>query len=426
MRSLLDRDDAALAGISKLRFFPLAVTGGSGGWLVEEGGRRVLDLSAGWTAAGLGYGHPRIVEAVTSALRDQSGASGLSAVNQHMVGLAEDLRRITPIAAAEQDRRVYLGNSGTDANEAALRSCRLATGRRRILAFHGGYHGGLGVAMGVSGLYVDAGMPGDADSRLLHFPRRPDEVSSVLADLAQELDAADVACFIVEPIQSDGGIVIPPAGFLSQAVGLCRAAGVPVIIDEVKVGLGRTGLLHAFEHEGITPDLVTFGKVIGGGLPLSAAVGPKSILDVAAAMSLLTTSGNPVCAAAGRAVLATLERDELPQRAAVAGARMLEALNADRTPGQGDTRGRGLTIGVDVLDPLTGEPSPHLARKVVYRAHQLGVVVYYVGGHVLEVTPVLSIPDDEIDFGVDVLHTAFTDAVRGVVSDDEVARYAGW
>ena len=184
--SLLDRDDAALAGVSKLRFFPLAVTGGSGGWLVEEGGRRVLDLSAGWTAAGLGYGHPRIVEAVTSALRDQSGASGLSAVNQHMVGLAEDLRRITPIVAAQPDRRVYLGNSGTDANEAVLRSCRLATGRRRILAFHRGYHGGLGVAMGVSGLYVDAGIPGDADSTLLHFPRRPDEVASVLADLAHE------------------------------------------------------------------------------------------------------------------------------------------------------------------------------------------------------------------------------------------------
>ena len=105
---------------------------------------------------------------------------------------------------------------------------------------------------------------------------------------------------------------------------------------------------------------------------------------------------------------------------------MLEALNADRAPGQGDTRGRGLTIGVDVVDPHTGEPSPLLARKVVYRAHQLGVVVYYVNGHVLEVTPVLSIPDDEIEFGVGVLHTAFADAVRGVISDDEVAPYAGW
>jgi 4-aminobutyrate aminotransferase len=374
----------------------------------------------------MGYGDPLITEAVSAAMRDQTGGSGLSSINPAMVGLAEDLARITPVRAADDDRRVYLGNSGSDANDVVLRSCRAASGRRRILAFHGGYHGGIGLAMAVSGVYVDAGLPQDPDSTLFRFPRDAAEASVVLAALADELAADDVACLIVEPIQSDGGIVIPPPGFLADLADACRRADVLLIVDEVKVGLGRTGLMHAFAHEGIAPDVVTFGKALGGGLPLSAAVGPGSVLDGAPASALLTTSGNPVCAAAGRAVLELLTTHALPERAAAAGERLLAGLRANPSRGQGDTRGRGLTIGVDIVDPDSGAPSPSLARKVVYRAWQLGAVVFYVGGHVLEVTPALRIDDDEVDRGVDILLRAIADASAGAVSEDEVAPYVGW
>jgi 4-aminobutyrate aminotransferase len=440
--TLYQRDQRAVAGIEKLRFFPLEVVEGLGCWLVEPGGRRLLDLSATWTASGLGHGHPAVVEAVTRAVQRPPGASALSAVHPDAVALAEELLALVP---GEEDRRVYLGHAGSDANDVALRACRHAAGRSRVIAFEHSYHGGVGVAMGVSGVHVDAGAPADASTTFIPYPDplRPHTgdpatvAAGSLTRVAAELARDDVACLIVEPILSDGGMVVPPDGFLTGLRELCARHGVPLICDEVKMGLGRPGLLHAFQHDGVVPDVVTFGKMLGGGLPLSAVVGPASILDGPAAAALLTTAGNPVCAAAGRAVLRAIEREELPAAAAAAGARLragLAGIAAGHGPGGhevgcrvAEVRGRGLAIGVDLV---TGDGAVHrdrlLAQKVVYRAWQLGVVVYYVGGNVLEVTPPLVITDGEVDRAVEVLGQALADAVAGAVSDEEVAPYAGW
>jgi 4-aminobutyrate aminotransferase len=410
-----------MAGIEKLRFFPLAVVGGHGSWLLEEGGRELLDLSASWTAAGLGYGHQRVVDAVTRAIANQPGAGGISSVSAPAVSLAERLLSITPIA--DSDARVYLGNCGSDANDVVLRACRTATGRTRLLAYSGGYHGGFGIAMGVSGVYVEGGVAAEPDSQLLPYPSSDDEVPASLAALDSALARGDVAALIIEPIQSDGGIIVPPTGFLASVVARCRAASVPMICDEVKVGLGRTGWLHAFLHDDVRPDIVTFGKSLGGGLPLSAAVGPASILDGPAASALLTTAGNPVCAASGLAALSTIEEEGLVQRAQFVGERIRHGLLQSAPAGMGTLRGRGLTIGVPIVDP-DGQPSPEMARKVCFRAWQLGAVVFYVGGSVLEVTPPLVITDSEADHGIELLVRAIDEASS--VADAEVAPFAGW
>ncbi|MDT5264979.1 MAG: 4-aminobutyrate aminotransferase, partial [Mycobacterium sp.] len=277
MSTLYDRDEAAIAGIEKLRFFPLEVVSGHGSTLVTPDGRELLDLSATWTASGLGHGHPAVVEAVSRAVRTAPGSGGLSAVHPDSVGLAEDLLALVP---GDGERRVYLGHAGSDANDVALRACRHATGRRTIMAFEHSYHGGVGVAMGVSGVHVDAGVPPDPDAVFLPYPNPFRPVSDdAEADATACLELADrhlgggtIACLIVEPILSDGGLIVPPDGFLARLQALCRRHGVPMICDEVKMGLGRPGTLHAFDHDGIAPDIVTFGKVLGGGLPLSAAV----------------------------------------------------------------------------------------------------------------------------------------------------------
>jgi 4-aminobutyrate aminotransferase len=431
--NLYQRDTAAVAGIEKLRFFPLAVVDGQGCWLTEEGGRRLLDLSASWTASGLGHGHSAVTEAVTSALRRSPGASVLSAAHPDAVGLAEDLLAVVPGPA---DRRVYLGHSGSDANDVALRACRLVSGKRRVVAFQHGYHGGVGLAMGVSGVHVEAGVEADPGSCFVPYPDplRPHTgdpatvAGSSLAAVDAELAVGDVACVIVEPILSDGGLVVPPDGFLASLQELCTRRGVPLICDEVKVGLGRPGLLHAFQHDGAVPDIVTFGKALGGGLPLSAAVGPAAILDGPAASALLTTAGNPVCAAAGRAVLRTLREESLPEAAAAAGLRFGSGLRTIAADGRiGDVRGRGLAIGVDlVTDTATLTRDPTMAQKVVYRAWQLGVVLFYVGGNVLEITPPLTISDAEIDDAVQILEQAIADVLDGAVTDEDVAPFAGW
>lgn len=442
MTGLIDRDASVIAGVEKLRFFPLEVVEGSAAILRTPSGRELIDLSATWTASGLGHGHPAIVEAVSAAVRIAPGSGGLSAVHPDSVGFAEDLLALVPGAG---ERRVYLGHAGSDANDVALRACRHVSGRRTVLAFERSYHGGIGLAMGVSGQQIEAGHDRDPDAVFLPYPNpfRPTEngidadTEASLAAARSWLEGGTVACLIVEPILSDGGLVVPPDGFLRRLQELCRANGVPLICDEVKVGLARPGTLHAYQHDDIQPDIVTFGKAIGGGLPLSAAVGPARILDHPAASALLTTAGNPISTAAGRAVLRTIVADDLAARAAVAGERFRAGLTRiaageGRNNGRaaeriGDVRGRGLAIGVElVADRAKNRPDPALAQKVVYRAWQLGAVVYYVGGNVLEITPPLVISDDEIDRATDILDRAIADAIAGRVTDEEVRPYAGW
>ncbi|GAA1158258.1 aspartate aminotransferase family protein [Nocardioides aquiterrae] len=434
MTTLYERDARAVAGVEKLRFFPLEVVSGTGSTLVEPGGRELLDLSATWTAAGLGHGHPAVVEAMVKAAAAPPGAGGLSAVHPDSVGLAEDLLALVP---GEGERRVYLGHAGSDANDVVLRACRHLTGRRTVLAFEHSYHGGVGVAMGVSGVHVDAGQAADPDAAFLPYPNpfRPvrgtveEDVRHCLDEAERHLAGGTIACLIVEPILSDGGLVVPPDGFLARLQDLCRRHGVPMVCDEVKMGLGRPGTLHAFEHDGVVPDVVTFGKVIGGGLPLSAAVGPAALLDEPPASALLTTAGNPICTAVGRAVLRTIVEEELPARAARTGAVLQAALRAADGRGAdriGDVRGRGLAIGLELVGEDGVTPDPRLAAQVVYRAWQLGAVVYYVGGNVLEITPPLVLTEDEAARAAEIIATAIDDAVAGLVKEEDVAPYAGW
>lgn len=436
-KDLLARDAAAVAGIEKLRFFPIALESGKGSWLTEVGGRKLLDLSATWTACGLGHGHPKIIEAMTKAAQNPAGAGGLSAVHPDSVGFAEELLALTP---GEGERRVYFGHAGTDANEVIFRAARMATGKRRIVTFKLGYHGGIGISMGVSGVHIDAGATPDPDLYLATYPNPfrphadgPDPVQASLeasiAEIDAELAKGDVCVLMAEPILSDGGMILPPKGFLTALHATCRKHDVLLAVDEVKMGLGRPGVLHAFQLDGITPEIVTFGKVIGSGLPLSAAVAPAWVIDGPPATALLTTAGNPICTAVGRQVMRTLIEDDLPARAGRAGKRFMTGLREAMTqsPVIGDVRGAGLAIGLElVTDKETMTPDPKLAAKVVFRAFQLGAVVHYVGGNTLEITPPLIITDDEVDTAVSILAQAITDAHSGIVTDEDIAPYAGW
>ena len=429
---LYRRDLAAIAGIEKLRFFPLALESGHGSTLVEVGGRELIDLTATWTAAGLGHGHPRIVEALTRAAVAPAGAGGLSAVHPDSVGLAEELLALVPGGG---DRRVYLGHAGSDACDVALRAVRFNSGKHKIVAFRHSYHGGIGLAMAASGVHVTAGaVTPDPDTVFVDYPNpfRPpadgtDPLTATLAQIEAAFSGGDVACIMVEPMLADGGMVVPPAGFLRGVADLCRRHEVIFAVDEVKVGLGRPGSLHAFELDGVVPDIVCFGKVLGNGLPLSAAVGPAALFDGPAAAALLTTAGNPVCTAVGREALRVLIDEDLPARAARAGERLRAGLRSLQHPRIGDVRGHGLANGVELVrERETNAPDGQLAAAVVYRAFELGVCVYYVGGNVLEVTPPLVITDAEIDRALEILSQSLDDAVAGKVPAEVVAAYAGW
>lgn len=439
---LVDRDAQVIAGVERLRFFPLAAVAGRGEVLIEAGGRELLDLSASWTAAGFGYGNPAIVDAIATAAATAPGASILSGTHPDAVALAEELLALVPARSPGVERRVYLGHAGTDANDVALRGCRHATGRPGILAFEDGYHGGFGPAQAVSGVHVAAGTPADPDVTFLPYPDRyrphtgaaRTVVDDVLERASAVLAARTIAAVIVEPLQSDGGLIVPPEGFLEGLRALCDEHGSYLIVDEVKVGLGRTGRTHAFEHAGVIPDVVTLGKSLGGGLPLSAVVGPAEVLDEPTASALMTTIGNPVSCAAGRAVLALVRDGAATTNARERGAQLhglLAAYARSGRPGAervGDVRGLGLSIGIELVSggPEDATPDAVLTAKAAYRAWELGAVTYPVRGNVLELTPALTISEAAIDRAAGIIAQAIDDAAAGGVTDEQIAPYRGW
>jgi 4-aminobutyrate aminotransferase len=434
--SLRERDARVIADIGRLRFSPLSLVGGHGCRLIEEGGRELLDLSASFGPASLGNGHAAITRAVTAACANMAGASLLAFPNEHAVALAEELLRITP---GRDPRRVWFGHSGSDANDCALRVVQAATGRSRFISFIGSYHGNLSGSMSISGHTAMTHTLPRAGLLLLPYPdpyRPTFSAQAVLELLDYHLSTTSpphqVAAIFIEPIMADGGVIVPPPGFLAALQERCRRHGILIVVDEVKVGLGRTGKMHCFEHEGLQPDVVVFGKGLGGGLPLSAVIGPQHIMDHAPAFALQTTAGNPVAAAAGRAVLDTIAADGLIEQANRVGERLSSGLRALRAhqPLIGEVRGRGLAIGVDLVrDPASREPVAVMTTaKVIYRAYQLGAVFFYVGlrGNVLELTPPLTLSDAEADEGVAIIDRALSDVSRGLVADADVAPFMMW
>ena len=435
---LITRDGRAIADIERLRFFPATAVGGAGSYVIEEGGRRVLDFSASWGAASLGYSHPAVAEAVSKAASDMGAVSLASCAVGHAVALAEDLLAHFP---DDRERRVWFGHAGSDANDAVVRLLEAASPRCGILSFVGAYHGGSAASMSVSGHSSQTHAPARPGLTRLPYPDPyrpqfgPDLVAGALDDLDRrfesELRPDEIAAIFIEPIQSDGGVIVPPAGFLKGLEERCRAHGILIVVDEVKVGVGRTGLYHAFEAEGLSPDIVVYGKGLGGGLPISAVVGPAELMNLQPAFAIMTAAGNPVCAAAGRAVLRTIEEDDLMVRAALMGEHMQAGLArlAQRHALIGHVRGRGLTLGVELVrDPVSKEPASSETAKVAFRAHQLGLIFYYVGmeSNVLEFTPPLIISEEEIDEGLAILDQALEDVAAGKVSDEDVAAFAGW
>ena len=437
--NLIERDEKIIAGIEKIRFFPVSPIGGDGCYIIEENGRRLLDFAGSWGAAGLGYSHPAITEAVTKASKSMASASLLSYASEPAIALAEELISIVP---GDIQRKVWFGHSGSDANDMVVRLLEAVTGRKKFITFYGAYHGGVSGSISVSGHSSQKHSPKLENIIYLSYPNpyrlefKNNSPENILKRLDEFFNTTcppkEVAAVFIEPIQSDGGVIVPPTGFMKSLEKKCKEHGILIVVDEVKVGLGRSGLMHAFEHEGLVPDFITFGKALGGGLPLSAVIGPSEIMDFASAFSIMTTSGNPVSASAGRAVLKTIEDENLISNASTIGKNLQERFRqlANKHEIIGDVRGRGLAIGVELVKNRhkTKEPAKLETAKIVYRAYELGLVIFYVGmeSNVLELTPPLIISEKESKLGIEILDQAITDVSNGLVSDSAINKYKGW
>jgi 4-aminobutyrate aminotransferase len=441
---LYELDAGLISDALKIRFFPHATFEGRGVRLRDGEGREFLDFSAGWAVANAGYSHPHVKQAVIGQLERTTFGGLLSSMHEPAVRLAERLVELVP---GDFHKKVWYGLSGSDASEAAGRLLHLATGKRRMVGFIGAYHGSTAASMAMSAHIAWTNFIGGGHVIKVPYPhayRCPfgddlgaekcaEKVIRYLEDYLFKTicPPGDVAAIIVEAVQSDGGDIVPPPNFLPMLADVCRRYDTYLVVDEVKVGMGRTGEWFAFQHSGVTPDVVILGKSLGGGLPLSAVVARAEILDVGTAQALFTTAGNALSCAAGLATVEAIEQDGLVENAREVGAYLHARLVAlqERHPLIGDVRGLGLIQGVELVkDRGTKEPASKEAAKVVYRAWELGLVVFYAGmfSNVLELTPPLVLTEADVDEGLEILDRALSDVEAGKVSDAAVARYAGW
>ena len=439
---LAQRDERAIANALKIRYTPFVVAAGEGARLFDTDGRAYLDFGAAWSLAGLGYSNERVRAAVAEELGRTTFGGLVSSINRPAVELAERLIDLVP---GNWEKKVWFGLSGSDASEAAMRLLPRATGRRRLVSFIGSWHGTHDGTMGLSAHPSLTGVIGGANVIKAPYPDPyhppflgdTENLSNQCLHYLEHYlfrticDPSDVAAVFVEAVQSDGGDVVPPPDFMPKLRALCDRYGILLAVDEIKVGLARTGRMFSYEHGGIAADVVLLGKSLGGGMPLSAVVARREVLDAATGAALFTASGNAAGCAAGLAVLSEIERLELVARSAENGPYLHQCLVQALGDVEivGDIRGLGMIQGVElVTDRATREPNQPAAAKVVYRAWELGLILYYAGNwaNVLEITPPLILTRAEIEEGVSILQQAVRDVRDGKVSDETVAAFAGW
>ncbi|OIR44318.1 acetylornithine transaminase [Corynebacterium sp. NML120713] len=373
---------------------PVELVEGSGSTVTDVDGKQYIDMLAGIAVNALGHAHPAVVEAVTNQLSTLGHVSNLFG-SAPVVKVAEALRE----HVGDDTARVYFGNSGTEANEAAFKLARL-TGRRRILAAQHGFHGRTMGALAMTG-QPDKQKPFEPLPVGVEFyPYGDIEALTALV----EQNPSDTAAIILEPIQGETGVIPAPEGFLTQVRELCDKHGILFIADEVQTGVGRTGDFFAFQHEGVLPDVITMAKGLGGGLPIGATIARGEAAKLFTPGSHGTTfGGNPVSCAAATAVLATID-DAFLAEVRRKGQVLYDATS--KIPGVKEVRGRGLMLGVVLEQPV--------AKRVVKLGLEHGVILNAPADDVIRLTPPLVISDEEIAQAVGRLTAAIAEASEEV------------
>jgi len=417
-QAIVERDRAVLSP-SYTRDYPLVVDRGEGCIIEDVDGNRFLDFNAGIAVAATGHCHPQVVAAIQRQSERLIHMSGTDFYYENMVELAEKLAAIAP---GDVLRRVYFGNSGTEAVEAAMKLARYHTGRDKFIAFRGGFHGRTYGSLSLTGSKVVQRkgfgplVPGVFHAEFPDPYRRPEgttpedhAVSCVRAIEEQlfrtTLPAEEVAAIILEPIQGEGGYVVPPQAFFEELARLAGQHGILLIFDEIQSGLGRTGKMWASDHFGVTPDILTVAKGIASGMPLSAMVSRSEVMNWPPGAHASTYGGNPVAVAASLATIQLLER-ELVANSARVGAHIMDRLRSwpSKFKNVGDVRGLGLMIGIELVrDQGTKERAPELRDRLVAMAFERGLLVLGAGRNVLRLCPPLIICRDQADFAVDTL-----------------------
>ncbi|MEO0141859.1 MAG: aminotransferase class III-fold pyridoxal phosphate-dependent enzyme [candidate division WOR-3 bacterium] len=437
-RRLIARDKRVMFGAhTRTREIPLVVDRAKGPWVYDVSGKKYLDFGAGFAVVGAGHCPPEVISAATGQLRKLIHISGSDFYYESQVALAEKLVKITP---GRFPKRVYFGSSGAEAIEASLKIARYYTRRPRMISFFGAFHGRTFAGMTMSGSKkVQRAHFGSLIPEVVHTPypycyhclfnetypeciRKEFEgmpipyCLSYLTEVIFErlVDPEDVALILVEPVQGEGGYIVPPKEFLPALRKIADKYGIVLIFDEIQCGLGRTGRWFACEHFDTIPDIILIAKAIASGLPMSATVGRAELMDCEVDSRAWipgshgsTFGGNPVCASAALATLNLIENG-LIRNARVLGEFIKERLNelANRHKIIGEVRGLGLMIGLEIVqDKESKKPFPRVVTKdgknikevITGECFKRGLIIYGAGFNSLRISPPLMITKDEAE-----------------------------
>ena len=416
-QELLDRKAAAVAaGVGHTA--PIHAVAAGGGVVVDADGNSLIDLGSGIAVTTVGNAHPAVVAAVQAQVAQFTHTCFMVSPYESYVAVAEALNRLTP---GDHAKKSALFNSGAEAVENAVKIARKFTRKQAVVAFDHGYHGrtNLTMALTAKAMPYKSGF-GPFASEIyrapLSYPFRDglsgaEAAARAIAVMEKQIGADSLAAVIIEPIQGEGGFIVPADGFLPALVDWCRANGVVFIADEVQTGFARTGTMFASEQFGIVPDLITTAKGIADGLPLAAVTGRAEIMDASHAGGLGGTyGGNPVACAAALAAIEAFETEGLAERAQQLGKILVDRLTRLQSadPRIGDVRGRGAMVAAEFVDPETGEPDAALTAAVAKACIAEGVIVLTCGtfGNVIRFLPPLSISDALLEEGLDVVAAA--------------------
>jgi 4-aminobutyrate aminotransferase/(S)-3-amino-2-methylpropionate transaminase len=410
---------AVAAGIGTT--LPVYVVDAGGGILVDADGNQLIDFGSGIAVTTVGNAAPRVVEGVHRQVDRFTHTCFMVTPYEGYVEVCEALNRLTP---GDHEKRSALFNSGAEAVENAVKIARRYTGRDAVAVFDHAYHGRTNLTMAMTSKnmpYKDGFGPfaGEIYRVPMSYPFRepapidgPGAAERAIILLEKQVGADRLAAVVLEPIQGEGGFVVPAPGFVAALSDWCSANGVLFVADEIQSGFARTGDLFACDHEGVVPDLITTAKGIAGGMPLAGVTGRAEIMDSVHSGGLGGTyGGNPVACAAALGAIATIEQDDLAGKARRIEDVMLPRLRslAEKHPEIGDVRGRGAMLAVEMVLPGTTAPDAARTAAVSAACHAAGLVTLTCGtfGNVLRFLPPLVMPEALLNEGLDVLEQAF-------------------
>jgi 4-aminobutyrate aminotransferase len=412
-RAIIDRD-TAWTSTSYIKEYPLVIAGGEGAMIEDADGNRFIDYMAGIAVSATGYNHPKVV----AAIKGQADKFlHICATDFYFDGFARLAERLAKLAPGPSRKRTFLSNSGTEAVEGAIKLARYHTRRPALVAFQGSFHGRSYGAMSLTSSKMQQRKHfGPFLPEVHHVPfANPYQAGSDEAAISHSLSALhdlfdrhvspdDVAAIFVEPIQGEGGYVIPPMGFLKALRDLCDQHGILLVADEVQSGVGRTGKMWACDWEGVEPDIIVTAKGLGSGMPIGAFIAKESVMTWEAGSHGSTFGGNPVCCAAALATLDVVE-ESLPHIQKM-GERMLGHARRlqQKYPVIGDVRGRGLMIGMEfVKDRESREPNPDIIDRLTERAFRKGLLLLGCGKSTFRLAPPLILDEYDVDTGMGIL-----------------------